>query len=243
MNRTLDAKFLILSPNDQARIRLQELIDREYCEIYIINNVRIISPLLNQLEKVILVLNSAQITEDLKLFIGDLISEHDGKIIKIISVDAPENILTHDKILHCSSSYLQNDDNVIKLINELNVWGSRNYIRFGNSGSRIAFFRMKFRNSWRTGVIHDISASGMSCSFDKHNDIELNEMNTEIELCISDRIFSLTGKFLIRRSFKNNNMFVLVFSKKKASHNILSLNSIIYTLTRENTLKKIRKLV
>lgn len=245
MDRTLDAKFLILSPNESDRKRLNTLVEMEYCEIYIIENYKLIAPLVKQMEKVILVIdyNSVQIQGDFNLFIGELIDESADQIMKVIAVNAPENSSHHEKILYCNSQYLESDDNVIKLIQELNVWGQRNYIRFGNSLSRIAFFRIKLKDHWRTGVIHDISASGMSCSFDKYSDLELNELDTEIQLCISERIFSLTGKFLVRRSFKTNNIFVIVFSRKKTHETIRSLNSIVYALTRETTLNKIRKIV
>lgn len=245
MDRTLDAKFFVCTQNKESLTKIESLIQREFCEVYIINNYRILHSLFKHFEKLILVLdfNTVEFDSDISPFLQKLIEECSEKLIQIITVDAPEKLFIHKKIINYSFDFLNKNENILKIIADLNIWGHRNYIRFGNNGSRIAFFRINLDNQWRTGVIHDISALGMSCSFDKHNEIVPNEFDTDIELCIKDKIFSLTGKFLIRRTFKNTNMFVLVFSRKKSPKTIKSLNSIIYNLTLEHTRGKIRKLV
>jgi len=245
MNKTLDAKFFVVSPDDVTRKRIGSLVTRELCEIYIIENYRIIQSLISQLEKCILILdfNTLERSIDVNGFLQELLQTCGGKLIRILTVDPPPGIISHDKLINYESGFIRSDSNVLTIVNELNIWGQRNYIRFGNKNSRIAVFRMKIKNNWRTGVIHDISASGMSCSFDKHSDIEIDEHSTDIELNIEDRIFSLTGSFLIRRTFKTANLFILIFSRKRSKENIRSLNSIIYKLTTESIAEKIRKLV
>ena len=245
MDKTIDAKIFVVSPGNENRKRILSLIERELCEIYIIEDYRIILPLISQLEKSIVILdfNTLEKSVDINGFLKELLLGSDLKLNKILTVDSPPNLISDNKIMNYDSEYIRSDDNVLAIVNELNLWGQRNYIRFGSKDSRIAVFRMKIKNNWRTGVIHDISASGMSCSFDKHSDIEIDELSTDIELYIKDRIFSLTGSFLIRRTFKTKNLFVLIFSRKKSQENIRNLNSILYKLTMEYISEKIRKLV
>lgn len=246
MNKTIDAKFFILAPNEEDRIRINKLVEDELCEMYILDNHEIIIPLLSQLDKCILVIDrntASQMSGFPESMLIDIIQACGEALISIIIVGTPENLPEHEKIYSYRESYLKNNQNILNIIDDLNIWGHRHYIRFGNKESRIAFFRMKFAGNWRTGVIHDISASGMSCSFDKYYDIEIDEHTTAIELCIKDKIFHLTGSFLIRRTFKNSNMFVLIFSRKRSNDNIQSLNSIIYHLTRDHILELIGKLV
>ena len=245
MNKTIDAKFFILSNNALYKKRIDKVIEEEKCEIYNLDSHTIIKPLFLLTEKSILVIDDQhnlinQITET---FILNLIETLQNKLIKVIFLGTSTKRIFHEKVRYYEHDYIVEDKNILQIIEELNVWGPRNYIRFGNKDSRIAVFRMKFSDNWRTGVIHDISASGMSCSFDKHDDININENSTEIELCIKDRIFHLAGSFLIRRTFKNMNTFVLVFSRKRSTENIQNLNSIIYNLTRENIIDKISKFV
>ena len=245
MMKTIDAKFFILSPDRKSRDRIDSVISNEVCEIYSLENHEIVGDVLSQFDKSVLVLESSNINikNQLNSFITGLIENYNKNIIKIIIVGTPDKILENEKFLYVELEDLISDENIYGIIEKLNIWGPRNYIRFGNKASRIAFFRMKIKNKWRTGVIHDISASGMSCSFDKHTDINIDENSTKIELCIKDKIFFLSGSFLIRRTFKNTNMFVLVFSRKRSNENIKNLNSIIFKLTRDYVEHKISKFV
>lgn len=244
MNKTLDAKFLIAYPNVENRKRIQSLIDRELCEIFIIDDYTIFRSLLLQLEKSILVLdfNTLKISDNINDLLTELLEACGSRLLKILTIDSPSEIISHKKILNYKSDFIRNDQNIIDIVNGLGVWGPRNYIRLGNKSSRIALFRMKNDNNWRTGVIHDISASGMSCSFDKYSDININAISSDIEVCIKDQIFHLTGNFLLRRTFKATNTFVLVFSRKKSIENVQNLNSIIYRLTMDSILEKIKNL-
>ena len=235
MNKTIDAKFFVLSPDDRSKDRIQKVICKEICEIYIVENILNIKSLLLRLDKIILVIdcNTFSDSENLDPFILDILSSCGDKLLYIISIDY-SGYIDHYKLLSFKSDYLKSDKNVINEIDKLDIWGPRSYIRLGHKVSRTAFFRMKINNIWRTGVVHDISASGMSCSFDHHDEINIYEQTTAIEICIKERIFHLSGTFLIRRTFKNNNMFVLIFSQRKNRENIQNLNSVIYTLTRQS---------
>jgi len=245
MLKIIDAKIFVLSPDSQSRKRIETVISKEKSEVYILENHTIIKPLLMQYDKNILVIDidNSQLTRDLNDYVLDIITSVQNKLIKIIIVGDCGQFIKNEKVLYLDRSEIIRDENILSIIDDLNIWGQRNFIRFGSHISRIAYFRMKFKESWRTGVIHDISASGMSCSFDKYSEINLDENSTSIEICIKEKIFSLSGSFLIRRTFKNSNMFVIVFSRKRSSENIKSLNSIIYNLSREDVLDNVRKLV
>jgi len=245
MLRIIDAKIFVLSTDSQSRNRINAVIKKENNEVYILENHAIVKSLLMQFVKNILVIDidNFLLSQDLNEYVQDVISSLQEKLIKIIIVGNCAQNIKNEKILYLDSSDIISDDNVLSIIDNLNIWGPRNFIRFGSSVSRIAYFRMKFKHNWRTGVIHDISASGMSCSFDKHCEINPDENSSSIEICIKEKIFSLSGSFLIRRTFKNSNMFVIVFSRKRSPENIRNLNSIIYNLSREAVLDKVRKLV
>lgn len=244
MNKVLDAKFFVLSPDEQNRAKIKNLIKKEICEIYILEKPELIKPIISRFKKSILVLSShpEESSGNYTNFVLDLINSCAENLLKIIIIGDSGKKITHERILNLERNQLENNYEVMNIIDSLDIKGFRNYIRLGYKNSRIAFFRMNLNNEWRTGVIHDISAAGMSCSFDQHRDISPDENSRVIELSIKDRIFRLSGNFLIRRTFKNNNIFVIVFTRRNNMENIKSLKSIIYNLTREEVLDKIREI-
>lgn len=244
MNENIDAKIFIISPDEKHRERVQKVIDDQRCEIYILEKDSSAKNIISHFKKSVLIVDAANYnnTENLQKFITDMLTISQEKLINIIIIDNPEGHISDSRVLSVERSLTDNEEYILQFIKDLNILGPRSYIRFGYKDSRIAFFRMKLMDKWRTGVIHDISASGMSCAFDKHQDIKMDENSTIIELSINDVIFRMTGSFLLRRTFKNDNMFVLVFSGRKNQEHITSLNSIIYSLSRKNVLKKIAEL-
>lgn len=245
MNRTIDAKVFFLQPGSSDLPRIEELIEKESCEAFILEDPNLAKTLILQLDKSILVIDATTYThhETLNNFLNSIIESCGDKLFKVFVIEPLEGIISHHKVYILKRDQINDNQKILEVLDEMSLWGMRKYLRFGSQNSRIAFFRMKSGSQWRTGVIHDISASGMSCSFDRYLDIDVNEQSSSIELCIKDKIFKLEGNFLIRRTFKQGNMFVLVFSRKRGRGNIHRLNSIIYKLTREQVLEKIEKLV
>lgn len=244
MSRTIDARIFYLLPNARDKERIDGLTERELCESFVLTKPEIVKSILMQQDKSILIVDSETFPqkENLDEFAERIVDECGDKIIRLFIIGSGETTPDTDKIVRLDRKTADNDESIKNIVSKLNVWGMRSYIRFGNQHSRIAFFRMKFTDIWRTGVIHDISASGMSCSFDRHGDIDVTEKSSSIELCIKDKIFRLSGNFLLRRTFKNSNMFVLVFSVRRNMESIQQLNSIIFKLTREQVQEKIEKL-
>jgi uncharacterized protein YjgD (DUF1641 family) len=244
MTNSIDAKFFILSPDDKSKKRIEIVIEKEICEVYILENLKSVSEVISHFTKSILVVDCASFNSksELRDYTSDLLNRFYENLINIIIICDTAEEYENEKIMYLRRDQISNDEDILKLIHKMDIEGERKYIRLGHKDSRIAFFRMKLQNKWRTGVIHDLSASGMSCSFDKHHEIFTDENDTIIEICITEKIFQLSGKFLLRRTFKNDNMFVLVFSRKKNMENINSLNSILYHLNRKKVLEKISKL-
>lgn len=244
MHKTIDAKILFINPSASDRERINSLISGELCEAFILDDLELATKLISSLDKSILVIDertfpgdkpAGQVLESLFGCCGD-------RLLKIFTIGTFSDLPENGKIYRVDTPTVLNDDKILAIIDELGLWGSRSYIRFGDHNSRVAFFRMRFGNFWRTGVIHDISASGMSCSFDRFDDIEVEEKSTEIEIYIRESIFRLKGNFLLRRSFKKSNTFVIVFSDRRSGTHINKLNSIIYNLTREQVLTIMEKL-
>lgn len=244
MSRTIDARIFYLLPNDRDKGRIETLTEQEICESFVLTNPEKVKAILLQQDKSILIIDSETYpgAGSLEKFAEEIVEECGDKIIRLFIIGSGQNLLENKKIIRIDRKTSDDDNSVKNIVSELNIWGMRSYIRFGNHNSRIAFFRMKFADIWRTGVIHDISASGMSCSFDRHGDIDVTEKSSSIELCIKDKIFRLSGSFLLRRTFKNSNMFVLVFAARRNQEYIQQLNSIIFKLTREQVLEKIERL-
>ncbi|MBB6479141.1 hypothetical protein [Spirochaeta isovalerica] len=245
MTRTIDARIFFLLPGESDRIRINQLVEREICESFILEEPGLVKKILLQQDKSILLIDYSTFPDCYKIEpycreIIDICGEH---LIRIFIVDSESRVPPFDrKISFLTRKESEDKDRMKSIVDDLNIWGLRSYIRFGSHNSRIAVFRMKIHQNWRTGVIHDISASGMSCSFDRHDDIDVSGKSTTIEIIIREQIFSLEGNFLIRRTFKNTNMFVLVFSSRRGGGNLNKLNSIIFKLTRQQVLEKIEKL-
>jgi len=245
MIKSIDARFFFLLPSDQDRERINQFVKREICELFILDNVSQVKPLLVHQDKSILILDYFTFPEELTLdtFCSDILATCGEKLLRVFIVGTPpEKAFKRKEVSHLSRNEVMDNQQLKSIIDEMNIWGLRSYIRFGSQNSRIAVFRMKFIQGWRTGVIHDISASGMSCSFDRYDDIDVSDKSSTIEIIINEQKFSLEGNFLLRRTFKNSNMFVLVFSSRRGGINIVKLNSIIFTLTRQDVLEKIEKL-
>lgn len=245
MNKTVDAKVFFLSPSEKDRKRIENLIGNELCEAFVIEDPSLSLKLLPRLEKCILVIDSETYGGEtpLERYVPELVEACGIELIRVFVVADNRLDFNHEKVYVLDRATAGNNEKIISLIDELQIWGERSYIRFGNHTSRIAYFRMKFGSQWRTGVIHDISASGMSCSFDRFEDIDVVENSTAIELRINESIFQMTGNFLIRRTFKTSNTFVIVFSSRRGAGYIKSLNSLIFKLARDQILRKMEKLV
>lgn len=245
MNKSIDAKIFFLSPSEKDRKRIEELIEKEFCEAFILENLDIPEKLCPRVEKSILVIDSNTYNAEISLdqYLSKLLNVCGDSLMRVyIVVDSPRTF-EYEKVYTVDRSAADDDSKVLQIVEELKSRGERGYIRFGNHTTRIAYFRMKLGSRWRTGVVHDISASGMSCSFDRFEDIDVEDTTREIEIRIRDQIFRLTGKFLIRRTFKNSNTFIIVFSNRRGSGYSESLNSIIFHLSREQMLSRIEKFV
>ncbi|MBN2657094.1 MAG: hypothetical protein JXR86_08545 [Spirochaetales bacterium] len=245
MTRTIDARIFFLLPDIRDHKRIEQLVQQEICEAFILNEPALVKKILLQQDKSILLIdyNTFPDRSGLEEYCREIIGECGDHLLRVCIVGSEsQQDNRNPKVLYLSREEADDNEKLKSVVDELNIWGLRNYIRFGSHNSRIAVFRMKFFQSWRTGVIHDISASGMSCSFDRHDDIDVTGNSTIIEIIIHEQIFRLEGNFLIRRTFKNSNMFVLVFSSRRGGGNLKKLNSIIFKLTRQQVLEKIEKL-
>lgn len=245
MNKTIDARIFFLLPSESDKERINLLVENEISESFILTNPSLVVNVIKLQDKSILFIDTETYPDKTKIlsYCLHVIESCGDKLIRILIVNDVElKEKKHEKITFLTRKEADDNQRLTEIVNEMGLWGLRNYIRFGSHKSRIAVFRMWSVNHWRTGVIHDISVSGMSCSFDRYNDIEVSDRSTIIEIIIHEHIFKLNGNFLIRRTFKNNNMFVICFASRRGGTNLKKLNSIIFGLMRQQVLDKIEKL-
>ena len=178
----------------------------------------------------IIVLNL--INNDLDWLPEELDSELSG-----MKEEPPTIIILHDREepnwSFCSLSIKYNGNNdelrirLREAFEELGGRGRRNFVRYGGNQENIASIALSAESGIVQGIVHDISASGLSCSFPQNLDIP-SKKDFKVKLGLGSESIEIIASKILERKFNDDIIHVLKFSGGMPAVKTEMLLSFIY---------------
>ena len=102
---------------------------------------------------------------------------------------------------------------MLDFLNRHHAQGQRHYIRFGGTNASIATFVFHWEGKRYAGIIHDISAAGISCEF-KPDPGELDDKEVaKLIINLPGRGIEVSGRFSGTRNFSGRKIHIFLFSE------------------------------
>lgn len=149
----------------------------------------------------------------------------------------PKIIAIYDEIkpLHSCCSrvihYQGNDDDLRAELSsvfvDLGGKGRRNFVRYGGSGENVASIRLRTASADTLGIVHDISASGLSCGLLGAVDIIKGDA-LQVILSLDGKTLELDASKILERNFDGSIVHVLKFNTGMPADIIAELLGFIY---------------
>ena len=230
MDNISGKKIFLLYPDESLRSVFHGELRNSFT-IYYMYDYEKIRPLAAYYPGSIIVLNL--INNDLGWLPDELEAELEGmreerpSIIILHDGNKPENPL-------CTLSIRSTGDDealraeLKKVFEELGGKGRRNFVRYGGNGENIASIVIPVKSDTLQGVVHDISASGLSCSFPQAMEIP-SKKELAVTLGIGGESIALTAFKILERKFNDDIIHVLKFSGGMPADRIEMLLNFIYS--------------
>lgn len=108
--------------------------------------------------------------------------------------------------------------------------GRRNFVRYGGLDERIAVLRGQYKGREILGTVHDISASGLSCSFPAPDDatLPLTGETLSIQIDLASQVIEMMVTKFLERKFDTEIIHVFQFSRDMAAGKREELCHFIY---------------
>ena len=229
-------KIFLLYPDEFLRkVFYGEL--RNRFTIYYMYDYEKIRPLADYYPESIIVLNL--INNDLEWLPEEL-----GNQLRGVAEDhLPTMIALHDKAEancpRCGISIDFNGDTealkarLKKIFEKLGGKGRRNFVRYGGNGENIASITLTADEGVNKGVVHDISASGLSCSFPQAEEIPANK-DFNVKLGLGEESIIIKAYKILERDFQGDAIHVMKFREgMPAEETDMLLNFIYSSLDQE----------
>jgi hypothetical protein len=141
---------------------------------------------------------------------GVLSSENDGmlvhKYVDIIKAAWGYVVVKKDT----KRSIIQLWENLKKA----DAWGRRKYIRVTSSNESLTTINLPYNNDYTKGVIKDISAAGLSCSFFDDPNIDKNTLISNIQIKLQSLLLKAEGIVFGSRMDGLTKIYVLLFTQR-----------------------------
>jgi hypothetical protein len=141
---------------------------------------------------------------------GILTAENNGvlahKYIDLIKVKCGYVVIKKDT----KSAIIQLWDNLKKV----EAWGRRKYIRVTSSNEALTTINLPHGNDFIKGVIKDISAAGLSCSFFEDPNIDKNTLISNIQIKLQSLILKAEGIVFGSRMDGLAKIYVIMFTQR-----------------------------
>ena len=224
-------KIFVLYPDVHLRDKIFYGGLRNSYTIYYMYDYEKVKALVNYYPGSLIVLNL--INNDLgwlpeELF-GELSDLPEDKRPKIIAL-YDETKAPHSKC--CRAIHYQGNDDDLKaelssVFVDLGGKGRRNFVRYGGSGENVASIRIKTASAETSGMVHDISASGLSCSLSGTVDIGKGDV-LQVILSLDGKTLELDASKILERNFDGSIVHVLQFNSGMPADILAELLGFIY---------------
>lgn len=210
-------KIFLLYPDSFLREEIFHGSLRNQFEIYFIFDYEKIKPLIEYYPRSIICINLVEndldwLIEELKEELSE-ISEQDYPQMAVLS---DRNISDPERSCRAVDCRKTPDEIKLGLQHLFEEWGGkgrRNFVRYGGLGESVAVIKAVWNGMEFSGTVHDISASGLSCSFSEDAFIPISSDELKIHLKLSDITLSLSANKILERDFNEQAIHVLQFDK------------------------------
>jgi len=120
--------------------------------------------------------------------------------------------------------------------------GRRNFVRYGGNGESVAVIRTASDGQDLSGTVHDISASGLSCSFNVDASIPISSEEIQIKLDLGEITLDLSAIKILERDFNEQTIHVLQFDRKMPESRLDALYRFIHRSLDSSMEEFIKKL-
>ena len=104
---------------------------------------------------------------------------------------------------------------IIEILTTNGARGQRQYVRYGGQDLSVARFVFRHRGVDYTGVVHDISSVGMSCTFDAGTEFQVDDGLMDIRIQIEESISTISGRIIVKRALQNTqDLYVVMFDRR-----------------------------
>lgn len=130
--------------------------------------------------------------------------------------------------LSIGADKVQNTGTILHILDESSAMGQRKFIRFGNFGVTIAECSIEVEGQLEEGFVHDISAAGLSCSFQKELKLARGTKIVSLITKLEGREFSFSGEVSLIRNIDGKPIYVIMFDRRSIVHQREALEDFIY---------------
>ena len=120
-------------------------------------------------------------------------------------------------------------DGMLAYLEKIQARGPRHFVRFGSQLASIATFNFHYGDRLFAGVIHDVSSTGLSCTFKPEPDTPIPEEVEDLNLNIHGYRISLGGKFTLDRVSAGQIIHVFNFKDSIPDEALDSIYDFIYS--------------
>ncbi|HAK45806.1 MAG TPA: hypothetical protein DCO79_07805 [Spirochaeta sp.] len=106
--------------------------------------------------------------------------------------------------------------------------GRRNFVRYGGSGEEIASMKIVTKAGVLPAIVHDISASGLSCSIAQASEIDTG-IKLAVRLILEGKTVEFYSTKILERKFGENPVHVLKFEDSMSENAKADLLHFIYS--------------
>ncbi len=220
-NRTIGAmesdsgkKIFVLYPDEKLRNTFYGNL-RNVFELYYIYDYEKVQPLASYYPQSIVVLN--MINNDLDWLPEEIhnetgcFDEDDGPvIIGLTDADKPDREYCTRIILYDGDDEKLKED-LFLVFSDLGGKGRRNFVRYGGREEKIAAISLKINSVEHCGAVHDISASGLSCSFPVSAEIPVGT-NADISLELDGEELAMAASKILERNIGGKIVHIFKFN-------------------------------
>lgn len=199
-------KTFFISPPELVKTEIVPgMIAREF-ETYVLEDLEIIGPLFREFRDVLIYVNLDDPDSWRESAMLELAGD-DGPIAAIGGVATKAGLEQFSRyadlfalgLVDLNLGIEQSAARIAASLKEHHAIGQRKFLRFGGSGQAIAHFSAVVNRLPVTGMVHDISAVGLSCSFDDDTGLGVGDIFSGLRIDIPGALPTMAGRINLKR--------------------------------------------
>ena len=226
-------KIFVLYPDSFLREKVFHGSLRNQFQIYYIFDYEKIRLLADYYPGCIICINL--VNNDLDWLVDDIIeglegiSEENYPKIALLTDREPPSAAASCPLVDFRKNPEEIIEDIKKLFSDFGGRGRRNFVRYGGYGESVATIRVRTDGDFATGTVHDISASGLSCSFQENIELNASSGDIEIRLDLAGTGLTLKATKILERAMDGRLIHILQFERNMSEDKLDELSRFIHS--------------